>query len=667
MTEIEFSNHENDSWPSDGNDHKDVGIEHIFINAKILQFLNNDRISLVIANKGMGKTLLMRVKHKILRDRVKNSTGSYIIISGNNREIDEPRFSRTMPQTGYGDVLFWKDLWSVSIILSIICSMNADGYIDKDSKNWHLLLKAIEHIEIAESFKEEIIIHLENSIRAAPSYFLTFCIHSYSEKEIVKLNKSTTRFYSAALNHIQSSTIAMIDGFDQALSEAFGRNVNAWKAGQTGLAKAAHSLFTTSRHIKVIATIRQEAWAGFVDDHREVISGKSLILDYTDAELKGIINVAVIRYTGKKSISDLIGYEFIENAYLNIKEDPFTYLLRHSSGSPRSLMHFGKAVHHLHSPDPSKRMEQIRDEVDVVAASNISEDYLSGQKSNFLRTLTSQDRIKKLLKLIPANVLTRDSIISINREFSALIGIPEHESHPFCDLINIGLVGKVKQDIAQGGKYQHFRKPYEFDWSGDEIPNDSGIYVIHPGLASSITRHRSIHMNKVNVIGNDQKWNTVKRNDGSTHYGIPKIFISHSSADKPFVEKCLQLFKEKMNMLFPCEYWYDKHNIFIGESISERVEAGVKESDIVLLFASKNSLLSGWVEGEWRTKHKREIEQGVIGVMVALIDNTSVSDLPEFLKGKLSIQITEEDMQSQIQELVESAHHNIVNIIDSRL
>ena len=55
-----------DWWPSDGHDHRDVNRDSIYLNPKIKRFLDTERISLIIASKGMGKTLLMRVKKKLL-------------------------------------------------------------------------------------------------------------------------------------------------------------------------------------------------------------------------------------------------------------------------------------------------------------------------------------------------------------------------------------------------------------------------------------------------------------------------------------------------------------------------------------------------------------------------------------------------------------------------
>ena len=142
-----------------------------------------------------------------------------------------------------------------------------------------------------------------------------FVLHRYTESELQRFLKTTNVFDDLSSTYITSQAIILIDAFDQALREAFPANVEAWKFGQLGLAKAAHSLFTTNHHIKVIATIRQEAWAGFVDDDKEVIEGKSLILDYSQRELQSLFLTALQKYTGHKSITQFMGLDEIPNTY----------------------------------------------------------------------------------------------------------------------------------------------------------------------------------------------------------------------------------------------------------------------------------------------------------------------------------------------------------------
>lgn len=638
-----------DWWPSDGHDHRDVNRDSIYLNTKIKRFLDTERISLIIASKGMGKTLLMRVKKKIL---VEDSDGALIIPSGTQTEkveFDEPKIKSTLSQSGYGDLLLWKGLWSAAIVLSILSHVCAG---DEDSISDDAVLRtAIDGLEIDDDFKKQFYRAIRKKEHYVPSHFLSIFLHRYTESELQRFLKTSNVFDDLSNTYITSQTIILIDAFDQALREAFPFNVAAWKFGQLGLAKAAHSLFTTNHHIKVIATIRQEAWAAFTDDDKEVIEGKSLILDYSARELNSLFLTALAKYTHHRTMRDFLGLDVIPNTYCMEDEQPFEYIYRHSTGSPRSLMHFGRALDELSLLEiPAKeRAESIRDQVDAIAAKTIFDDYLSSQKTPFLNTLIDQSRLRVLLRQIPSNVLTADSLKSINREFCQKLGLIAGTAHPFCELFNIGLLGKVQQNAASGGEFQKFRRPIEFDWSQEEILEENAIYLLHPGLTSAICRARSMNLNRVNIIGTDRPW--VKKNG---HSGLPQIFVSHSSLDKPALEEILPALADKLNLRFPSDLWFDKWKIKGGDDIHQKVERGVAGSDIVILFASSASLKSGWVDKEWRSKHLEEIKSGEIRVITAVLNGTTPNELPDFLKMKLAIVLSESDLHFSIEELAES-------------
>ncbi|AFL73259.1 toll/interleukin-1 receptor domain-containing protein [Thiocystis violascens] len=642
-------NKKGDSWPSDGHDHRDLTRESIYLNAKIERFLDSDRISLIIASKGMGKTLLIRVKHTVLTSE---SDGSLLIPSGTSTEklqFDEPKIKSTLAQIGFGSLLLWKGIWSASILLSVLAHICARS--DEPESRLNLLIDRIESLDIDDDFKNEYLRSVRKGEFYLPSHYLGIFLHRYTEKELQKFLRTSNAFDDLSVHYVTSQVIILIDAFDQALREAFPENVEAWQFGQLGLAKAAHSLFTTNHHIKVIATIRQEAWAALVDDDKEVIEGKAIILDYSARELKTLFTAAVQRYAGKSSVQEFLGVEKIQNTYCNEQEDPFAYIYRHSTGSPRALMHFGKALDdtQLFKLESDERAEEIRDQVDTIAAKSIFDDYLTSQKTPFLKTLTDLGRLRILLRLIPSNVLTASSLKSINDEFAKRIGLAPDLSHPFCELFNIGLLGRVQQNAASGGEFQYFRKPFEFDWNQKEILVEKAIYLLHPGLTSSICRERGMNLNRVNIIGIDRKWLSK-----GEHNGVPKIFLSHSSIDKLFLEKILPLLEHRLNLKFPSDFWLDKWKIRPGDDIHQKVELGVAGSDIVILFASANSLASGWVEKEWRTKHLEEISNGEIRVIVAIIDGTSPKKLPEFLKSKLAIVLSETDYEYSVGDLAES-------------
>jgi hypothetical protein len=88
---------------------------------------------------------------------------------------------------------------------------------------------------------------------------------------------------------------------------------------------------------------------------------------------------------------------------------------------------------------------------------------------------------------------------------------------------------------------------------------------------------------------NNQLKETISRN-------IPKskIFISHSSVDKPFVKK-LEAELSKDNTL---KFWIDENEILAGNDIQKSISESLSESDYLFLVISENSTKSSWVNFE---------------------------------------------------------------------
>lgn len=639
---------DSDLWPSDGHEHHEISRNSIYENKKIRSFLDGSTITLLVASKGMGKTLLMRVKKKLAMDSREGIT----TIPSDDAEFDEPKLRGTYSSTGFSDILLWKDLWSFSITLSILTKIAVDFSVNDNAT---FLSEKLASLGLNEKFEKEALNEIKNNITCLPSHYLAKLLNCFSEGELHRLRPKMSIIDDLSDMYIKSAVIVFIDAFDQTLTESFPGNLEAWKNGQLGLAKAAHTLHTKNHHVRVLATIRQEAWAGFIDDDREVIRGKALILEHTETDLKNLFLKAVQRYTQHQTLEEWLGIETIDNICCGEKEKIFHYIFRHSTGSARSLMQFGKAIDELEllSMPAQDRVKKIRETVNSVAAEKTIADYLAGQKLMFMKTLTNEQRLRTLFHLIPANVLTAEALESINEKFHSQIGIKKDVSHPFCELYNSGLLGKVVFDTASGGRSQYFRKPFEFDWLHKEILQRNAIYLIHPGLTSHIAKETELMLNRVNVVGVDREWKNKNNHDG-----VPKVFISHSSIDKPLLEPIIKLLRYELDLKFPSDIWLDKWKIMAGDNIYQEIEKGVESADMVVLFASPSSLKSKWVEKEWQTKHGAEIKTQNIYLVVALLDNIKPEQLPEFIRHKYAVRF-EEDIAVSAKDLAKAIAHHV--------
>lgn len=74
---------------------------------------------------------------------------------------------------------------------------------------------------------------------------------------------------------------------------------------------------------------------------------------------------------------------------------------------------------------------------------------------------------------------------------------------------------------------------------------------------------------------------------------MPSIFLSHKSIDKPFVEKLAKDLKR-----LGVNVWYDKWEIKTGESITWKIENGIRENEYFGIVLSPEALNSEWVKSE---------------------------------------------------------------------
>ena len=76
---------------------------------------------------------------------------------------------------------------------------------------------------------------------------------------------------------------------------------------------------------------------------------------------------------------------------------------------------------------------------------------------------------------------------------------------------------------------------------------------------------------------------------------VSRVFLSHSSKDKKMVDEIFNNFQ-----INEIGAWYDKYQIEPGDSITEKINQGLDESDIGIICISNNFLnsSSGWTKSE---------------------------------------------------------------------
>jgi hypothetical protein len=73
----------------------------------------------------------------------------------------------------------------------------------------------------------------------------------------------------------------------------------------------------------------------------------------------------------------------------------------------------------------------------------------------------------------------------------------------------------------------------------------------------------------------------------------PRLFLSHSSADKPFVRRVsAALTTERLHP------WLDEHELRAGDKLRDTIEEALRRSDVLLIFLSSHSAKSHWLQHE---------------------------------------------------------------------
>lgn len=106
-----------------------------------------------------------------------------------------------------------------------------------------------------------------------------------------------------------------------------------------------------------------------------------------------------------------------------------------------------------------------------------------------------------------------------------------------------------------------------------------------------------------------------------------KVFLSHSSVDKPFV-------REFDNTLraFGIETFLDEKDIALGQDIVQRIYNEIERADYLAYFISNNSINSEWVNEELSVAKMQEKKQKGIFILPILIDK--LTKIPTSISSK---------------------------------
>lgn len=105
------------------------------------------------------------------------------------------------------------------------------------------------------------------------------------------------------------------------------------------------------------------------------------------------------------------------------------------------------------------------------------------------------------------------------------------------------------------------------------------------------------------------------------------VFISYSTKDKMFVAKlAAELIKQRIKV------WVDEFEMKPGDSLVDKIQEGLNQSDFLVVVLSKNSVDSPWCKKELNSIMMSEIQEKSTRIIPILIEECTI---PLFLREKL--------------------------------
>lgn len=104
-------------------------------------------------------------------------------------------------------------------------------------------------------------------------------------------------------------------------------------------------------------------------------------------------------------------------------------------------------------------------------------------------------------------------------------------------------------------------------------------------------------------------------------------FLSHSSADKPFIRQLAADLTAN-----GIDVWLDEQRIRVGDSIPEAIAQGLAESDYFLIAISHNSMGSHWVQKELNNALVTEVQRRKVHILPLKLDD---AEMPKIISDKL--------------------------------
>jgi hypothetical protein len=470
----------------------------------IEDYLDNDRDDkfIVVGTKGFGKTLVLKAK------RIAFQEAGHLCLPQDtllDKPIGDKVFRREMLALYTESLDPWTKLWRIAIAVAVL---KQAGSIEglAVSKRLHGLIE-------------------DANLRSVLDHFVNLL--DFPRKELFRCANDCDNQLVPRLRSINRPVAVFIDSLDEYFnkhihapswraSDAGEVSPNIWYLSQMALVEVAYQLRRITKHLKVYAAVRKEAFSRLADVTAMVqqYRGSAIDIAYPTSSLREIFSNNICREkpqnlsSRSKLSSDpieaFVGRTEVTHAYTGQREAVFDYIHRHTLGRPRDLMTVGQKLGAI-SPEERSREAQLKLVVHD-SATEIAQEYL-----NEIAPYLGDIDLREELVHLTCNVLPWSLIESPG-------GAPEDEAGnkkvapsraALLALYKLGLVGHVALDPTSGKQLQRFLLPGEGGFDQDGSLPRSSYYIVHPiltGFIASLNPDYLENGDHTNLVGNGIDW-----------------------------------------------------------------------------------------------------------------------------------------------------------------
>jgi len=500
-------------WATDANQIDINELDDIvFRNAVIDEFLTRRNKHFLSATKGLGKTLLLTFKRHLLTQHREGEESVCLIPTGRPYLdfMSEMRSLSANYEQPLSDLTNCKRLWGAALRISVLSHHPS-------------LLDPEQQFELT-PFPPRIQRWLKGANVQPTVVFKE--LTSLKVSSANRLIDDTENFLDEQIRRVHDGTLVFVDKVDQAVRRM---SRDAWINIQAGLIEAAWDLMNANSHVKIYASIRQEAFANYESDIKTNLLGATTALRYSDDDLRGLVDRLSGCYEGTEGFKQFVGVNVIKHPRRPFPEDSFEFLRRYTLARPRDFVAIASELSAgLTSLDEQQYVATVRRSSAMGLVANVFD-----ETQVFLDCLGDKSSRLRFLNDIPVNILTRAEAIPASARFNGLpeesLGHFDEESpeifHPFRDLFLTGLLGVVHRD-DQDQELQRFRRPDDvFNDASKDLPH-STHYFIHPALSEYIQQHRQAddfrYVQQV-LVGENAPWHNFDSNICQIEAEVAKV------------------------------------------------------------------------------------------------------------------------------------------------